>query len=176
MPEPIQLFRVFVGAPSDVIQEVQTIEELITEWNRTHGPSAHSRLEFANWRTHSYPAVGKRPQAFINKVVDVSDIIIGIFRERFGSPTGRAESGTVEEIQRGVRRHRAVMVYFANSPDPKRGKRKDEFVRIEAFKRRFGERALYHTYTTPITFERAFRLHLANTMHDLLAKRPQPLS
>jgi len=173
MPEKVLLFRLFVGAPSDVIQEVQTIEELITEWNRTQGPSAQTRLEFANWRTHSYPAAGNRPQAIINKqVVDRSDIIVGIFRERFGSPTGRAESGTVEEIQRGIRRGRAVMVYFATSPDPKRGKLKDESVRIEAFKRRFGERALYHTYTTPLAFERAFRQHLANTMHDLLANRP----
>ncbi len=172
MPEWIQLFRVFVGNPSDVIAEVQTIEELIAEWNRTQGPTLRARIEFANWRTHSYPAAGARPQSLINKqVVDGSDIIVGIIRRQLGSPTGKAASGTVEEIERGIRQRKSVMVYFANLPERKQRPPKHEAVRIEQFKRRLGQHALYSAYTSQPAFEKAFRQHLADAMRELLKRK-----
>lgn len=176
MPELIQLFRLFVGAPSDVTEEHTIIAGLVEEWNRHHGPAVKARLEFMNWRTHSHPASGGRPQAFINRqVVDQSDIVLGLFRSRFGSPTGVADSGTEEEIRRGIRRRKQVMVYFAQIPQPKRRKERDEFERIEAFRKRFGAHALYHTYTDFAAFEQAFRQHLAAAMNELLAKHPVKL-
>ena len=174
MPELIQLFRLFVGAPSDVTEEHSIISGLVEEWNRHHGPSVRARLEFMNWRTHSHPAAGARPQAVINRqVVDQSDIVVGLFRSRFGSPTGVADSGTEEEIRRSVRRRKQVMVYFAHLPEPKRRKERDEFARVEAFKKRLGGNALYHTYTDLPAFEKAFRQHLAGAMNELLAKKPR---
>ena len=170
MPELVQLFRLFVGAPSDVTEEHTIINELVAEWNRHHGPAARARLEFMNWRTHSHPAVGGRPQALINKVADQSDITVGLFRSRFGSPTGVADSGTEEEIRRSIRRRKQVMVYFADLPEPKRRRAKDEFARVEAFKKRLGGHAIYHTYTDLQAFEKAFRQHLALAMTELLAK------
>src|SRR6267154_874803 len=173
MPEFVQLFRLFVGSPSDVDEALDVIRGQIEQWNRDHGPRGRARLEFTNWRTHSHPAAGDRPQALINKqVVDQSDIVVGIFRARFGSPTGVAESGTEEEIRRSIRRGRTVMVYFANLPVPKQRKERDEFARIEKFKRKLGRRALYHTYTDLKAFEDAFRQHLAAAMNELLAKHP----
>lgn len=173
MPELVQLFRLFAGAPSDVTNEQIIIPRLIEEWNRNHGPATCARLDFMNWRTHSYPAAGDRPQALINKqVVDQSDIVVGIFRARFGSPTGVADSGTEEEIRRGIKQRKEVMVYFASLPQSKRRKRSGELARIEAFKRKYGQQALYHIYTDDKAFEDAFRQHLAAAMNKLLAKHP----
>jgi hypothetical protein len=171
MPEQVQLFRLFVGAPSDVTEEVIIIRGLVEQWNRDFGPTAKARVEVANWRTHSHPAAGARPQALINKqVVDRSDIVVGLFRSHFGSPTGVADSGTEEEIRRSIRRRKEVMVYFANLPEPKKRKERNEFTRIEKFKHKLGRRALYHTYTDLKAFEEAFRQHLAAAMKELLAK------
>lgn len=171
MPEKVLLFRLFVGAPSDVTEEHSIISGLTEEWNRHHGPNVPARLEFMNWRTHTHPAAGGRPQALINKqVVDQSDIVVGLFRSRFGSPTGVADSGTEEEIRRGIRLRRKVMVYFAHLPQPKRDKERNEFARVEAFKKEYGDQALYHTYTDLAAFEKAFRQHLAGTMNELLEK------
>ena len=173
MPEQVQLFRLFVGAPSDVTEEVVIIRGLTEQWNRDVGPAAKARVEVSNWRTHSHPAAGARPQALINKqVVDQSDIVVGLFRARFGSPTGVADSGTEEEIRRSIKRHKEVMVYFANLPLPKQRKERNEFARIEKFKRKLGRRALYHTYTELKAFDDAFRQHLAAAMNALLAKHP----
>jgi len=105
MPEQIQLYRLFVGSPSDVVQEHEIIRGQIEQWNRDHGPLTQARVEYTNWRTHSHPEAGDRPQALLNKqVVDKSDIVVGIFNARFGSPTGKADSGTEEEIRRSMKR------------------------------------------------------------------------
>jgi hypothetical protein len=172
MPELVQLFRVFVAAPSDVDEEHEIIRGQIEQWNRDHGPLSQARVEFTNWRTHSHPAAGSRPQSLINKqVVDKSDIVVGIFNARFGSPTGVADSGTEEEIRRSIKRNKMVMVYFANLPLPRRRKERHEFAQIEGFKHRLGKNAVYHTYTDMPTFEAAFRQHLAAAMNELLAKK-----
>jgi len=171
MPEQVLLFRLFVGAPSDVDEAHDVIRGQIEQWNRDHGPLSGARVEFTNWRTHSHPAAGRRPQALLNKqVVDQCDIMVGIFNARFGSPTGVADSGTEEEIRRSIKRGKKVMVYFAILPMPRRRKARDEFERIEKFKRKLGQRALYHTYTDLKAFEEAFRQHLAGIMNELLAK------
>jgi hypothetical protein len=176
MPVAVQLFRVFVAAPSDVTEEHSLISELLEEWNRHHGPTTQARLEFMNWRTHSHPAAGARPQALINKqVVDQSDIVVGLFRSRFGSPTGVADSGTEEEIQRSIQKGKEVMVYFANLPEPRRQKERGEFARVKKFKRDYGDQALYGTYTDLAAFEKAFRQHLAAAMSELLAKHHSKL-
>ena len=171
MPEQVLLFRVFVGAPSDVDEAHDVIRGQIEQWNRDHGPLAGARVELTNWRTHSHRAAGLRPQAILNKqVVDQCDIMVGIFNARFGSPTGVADSGTEEEIRRSIKRGKKVMVYFANLARPKRNKARGEFERIEKFKGKLGQNAIYHTYTDMPAFEEAFRQHLAGVMNELLAK------
>ncbi len=171
MPERVLLFRLFVGAPSDVDEAHDIIRGQIEHWNRDQGPLSSARVEFTNWRTHSHPAAGGRPQALLNKqLVDQCDVMVGIFYARFGSPTGVAGSGTEEEIRRSIRHGKKVMVYFANLPTPRRRKARDEFERIEKFRAKLGRNALYHSYTDLKAFEEAFRQHLAGVMNELLAK------
>ena len=59
------------------------------------------------------------------------------------------------------------MVYFASLPKPKRPKGRGEFARIEAFKRKYGQNALYHVYSGDAAFEGALRQQLAATMNKL---------
>jgi hypothetical protein len=139
VPERVLLFRVFVGAPSDVDEAHDVIHGQIEEWNRDHGPLSGARLEFTNWRTHSHPAAGGRPQSLLNKqLVDQCDIMVGIFNARFGSPTGVADSGTEEEIRRSIRNGKKVMVYFATLSPRMRNKARKEIERIEKFKVELG--------------------------------------
>jgi hypothetical protein len=79
-----------------------------------HGDGAEARVELINWRTHAHPEAGRRPQALINRqFADRADIVLAIFWQRLGSRTGKAVSGTVEEIERAQRRGKPVMVYFS---------------------------------------------------------------
>jgi hypothetical protein len=107
MSETIQLFRLLLAAPSDVTEEHALVAEAINDWNVQHGDSAEARVELMNWRTHAHPEAGRRPQALINRqFADRADVVLAIIWRRLGSPTGKAASGTVEEIERAGRRAR----------------------------------------------------------------------
>lgn len=170
MPELITLYRVFLAAPSDVTDELIVVEGLLRDWNFQHGQGPGVRVELVNWRTHTRPSTGRRPQALVNKqAFDACDLVIAIFWSRFGTPTGRAASGTAEEIRRGIRQGKPVLVYFSDRPAP--GQKPVEHSRIEKFKQRFGQKALFGSYNTLTAFEEALRNHLASTLHELLKNR-----
>jgi hypothetical protein len=173
MPESITLYRVFLAAPSDVTDESIVVEGLLRDWNLQHGQEFKARVELVHWRTHTHPATGRRPQALVNKqAFDACDVVVAIFWSRFGTPTGRAASGTEEEIRRGIQQRKPVLVYFSNRPAP--GQKPAEHSRIEKFKKRFGQKALFGSYSSVSAFEEALRNHLAFTMHELLKQRPSP--
>ncbi len=169
MPETIKLFRVLLAAPSDITEEHQLVTGVIDEWNVQHGDGIGARVELMDWRTHAHPDAGKRPQALINRqFADRADIVIAIFWRRLGSPTGKAASGTVEEIERARRRGKKVMVYFSRREGA--GKERTdtrELARIERFKRELGRNALHGSYADLREFESAVRKDLALVMREV---------
>lgn len=175
MPQTVQLYRVFFAAPGDVIEELSSVEGIINEWNRQHGDEFGARLELLHWSTHSWPTTGDRPQGLINKqAFDKSDIVVAVFWGKFGSPTGKAASGTEEEIRRGIRMKKQVMVYFSTHPEPNRKPDPKQHSKIEAFKRDLGKKAIYWSYSDRAKFPDAFRNHLAQVMRGLNEKKLSP--
>lgn len=168
--ELIRLFSVFLSAPVDVTEEQLIVRGVIDDWNVQHGRASAARLELVYWRTHTFPTTGARPQAIINKqAFDNSDIVVGIFWSRFGTPTGRYGSGTEEELKRGIRKGKKVMVYFSRRAAPKM--KVLERSKIDAFKKKIGMKALYWEYSDVQLFERDFRNHLALAMQELQKQR-----
>lgn len=175
MPETIALYRVFVSTPGDVTAEQSIIDEILNEWNLHHGPQEKARLESVRWKTHTYPAVGARPQALINRqAFDQADLVVALFWTRFGSPTGKYDSGTEEEIARGIKMEKPVMVYFSGIPAAGGKIIPGQQSKIARFKDRLGRLAMYHTYTDVKSFEKAFRQHLALAMAQLLKQPAAP--
>lgn len=171
MPETIQLFRILLAAPADTMEEQIIVPAVIAEWNVQHGDGMGVRVELLNWRTHAHPAAGGRPQALINRqFADRADMVLAIFSRRLGSPTGKAASGTVEEIERARRRDKKVMVYFSQRPLAA-GERLDsrEQAKIERFRRKLGRSALYGTYRDMKELEAEVRKGLALVMGEVVA-------
>src|SRR5688572_29161035 len=114
MPFQATAYRVLIASPSDVPDERKLANEIVHQWTAIHGASTQTVLLPVMWETHTAPEMGDRPQSIINRqIVDDSDALVGIFWTRIGTPTGVAESGSVEEIERFINSAKPAMLYFS---------------------------------------------------------------
>jgi hypothetical protein len=123
MAKQVTLYQVFIASPGDVSEERAIAEEVIQELNITIAANANIKLELIKWETHAYSSMGIDVQDTINRQIgDEYDIFIGVMWKRFGSKTGRAPSGTVEEFERAYSKYIAnpdsvnIMFYFSSKP------------------------------------------------------------
>ena len=131
MPRQETILSVFVASPSDVDEERNRLEEVIRDLNTAWAKELAIRLELVRWETHAYPSFGDDAQAVINEQIpDDCDLFVGLMWYRFGTPTGRAGSGTVEEFNRAKERFDAnpddlqiCLLYTSPSPRDKRQSR-----------------------------------------------------
>ena len=106
-----------IASPGDVAQERFPAQRIVHEWNAIHSRDRGIVLQPVMWEPHSSPAMGDRAQAIINKqILRDADLLVGIFWSRFGTPTGEAASGTVEEIGEHLKAGRRAMLYFSTAP------------------------------------------------------------
>ena len=138
-----------IASPSDVTEERDIVTSAIYAWNAAHHPTTGIMLNPVRWETHSYPSSGDRPQAIINKqIVESGDILIGIFGHKLGTPTGVAQSGTIEEIEEFRKAGKYVALYFSTAdPPPKHRPRSTEG--LEDYQRERQKDMLYGTFGTP---------------------------
>lgn len=164
------ILSVFVASPSDVDEERTRLEDVISEHNVTWSRELGVRLELVRWETHAFPSFGEDAQAVINEQIpDDFDIFVGIMWYRFGTPTGRGGSGTVEEFQRAKARYDSdpssvqLMIYFKDEPAPISPSKLDyeQLASVAKFRKALGdEGGLYWSFQTIEEFEKLIRLHL----------------
>lgn len=99
-----------------------------------YGPEFGAVVLPLHWELHSAAEHGLRPQASLNaQLVEAADIVIAIFWHRLGTATGKAESGTVEEIEEARKRGayvgvlRCVRDVDPRAVDPDQAKNLNEY-------------------------------------------------
>lgn len=118
MAKTEQVLSIFLASPADVGDERDLVDAFVNEWNNLWSADLGVHLRLVRWETHAYPAVGADGQDVINtQIGEEYDVFLGIMWKRFGTPTGRAASGTVEEFERALARYRIsgtpqLMFYF----------------------------------------------------------------
>ena len=138
MPYKAQVIEVLIASPSDTEKYRKTIEGSILTWNRRHAKHHEVFLQPKKWEEDSLPEQGDRAQQLINKqLVDKCDLLIGVFWTKVGTDTGKAESGTIEEIERFIENDKPVMLYFSQEKVDMRNIDTDQFDRLEKAKVRF---------------------------------------
>ena len=112
--------RVMIASPSDTSSARDAVESAIYRWNEAYAHRRQIILQPWRWETSAVPQLGDHPQSMINSQgVDESDILIGLFGGRLGSPTPNAVSGTVEEINRAHGQGKPVHIYFSRADLPR---------------------------------------------------------
>ena len=118
------VLNILIASPSDVLEEREVVTRTIYDWNAAHFSATGILLNPVKWESHSYPASGDRPQAIVNKqIVESGDVLIGIFGHRLGTPTGVAQSGTIEEIEKFRTAGKYVALYFSTADVPREADR-----------------------------------------------------
>ncbi len=112
MPTMVKAYRVLVASPSDLEEERQVMREAMHDWNERNAEEYGIAFLPSMWE-FLRPESGKRPQDTINERLGASDMLIGAFWGRIGTPTGEDISGTVEEIRRFREADKDVMLYFS---------------------------------------------------------------
>jgi hypothetical protein len=159
------VLKVMIATPGDVAQERVTVRDVIHEWNAVHSEDRGIVLMPIGWDTHSTPDMGDRPQAIINKqVLTGCDFLVAVFWTRLGSPTGKAASGTVEEIDEHVAAGRPAMIYFSSEPVRMDSVDEEQYSQLRQFREECRRRGLIETYENRAEFREKFARHLAQTV------------
>ncbi|MFO1459289.1 MAG: hypothetical protein U1G08_07750 [Verrucomicrobiota bacterium] len=167
MSPTVSLLRLALCGPGDVKQEIEIAKEVINDWNTQHGEARGFWVKHQHWSTHSHPDLSDRPQASINRqMLDDSDIIVAIFWSRFGTPTGVADSGTEEEIRRGMRHGRKVMAYFSDLEPMPADADKEQLARLWSFRQELQAIGLCSKFQSRDQFRREFTRHLALALNE----------
>jgi hypothetical protein len=169
MSKKVTVFKLLAAGPNDILPSARmAIDLIVQEWNRTQGEYSNMRVEVVDWSTHTFPQYGKRPQHFINRqAADHCDLVVALFWQRFGAPTGVAQSGTEEEICRAIKRRVPVMLYFSTKNARRSPVDPVQYQRVLRFKNRHRKKGLYKTFQTPEEFMMQFRIHFSDMMIEV---------
>lgn len=182
--------RIVLVSPGDVSAERDVVAAVVSEVDGTicRNLIPPLALELWRWETDSFPGLHlEGPQGIIDDRlrIDQSDIVIGVFRRRFGTPTVDANSGTEHEIRLAIKAWRAhgaprVMLYFAEDLKDGAAVQNDEqCLKVRAFKRELmeQEKALVWSFGDLANFESQLRRHLtlvALQIYNDLVARAEP--
>ena len=175
MSERAQILRVVVASPADVNTERAIVPRVVDDLNAGVAADRGLRLEVIRWETDSYPGFHPEgPQGLIDTTLHIedSDIVIGIFWKRFGTPTKEGTTGTEHEIRRSYEawlKHGRpqVMVYFNQKPSaPQSQEEAVQWGKVLRFRKDFPKEGLWWPYTGTAEFERLLRAHLTSYVRN----------
>jgi hypothetical protein len=111
--------------------------------------------------------MGKHPQEVINKqVLENSDLLIGAFWTRIGTPTGNYVSGTVEEIDRHIKSGKPAMLYFSTVPVRLDSIEHEQYDQLKRFKEECLSRGLVETFDSISELKDKLTRQLAITVNS----------
>lgn len=162
------VLRVLIASPSDVPEERDSIPQILRRWNSRHAENKGIVLLPVSWEIDGTPSyeLGKDGQEVLNRdIVDKCDIAIAVFYSRLGTPTLRADSGTIEELQRFVTDNKPVAVYFSDRPISPSAIDTDQLIRLRAFKDDFKKKGLGYEFHDIGNFREMLRDHIDSLVY-----------
>jgi hypothetical protein len=173
VPRSETILTVFISAPSDLNDERKKCFEVVEKINREWARDKGVRLEPVTWETDTYSSMGSDPQAIVNQQLRDYDIFIGLMWHRFGTPTPRAGSGTVEEFLEAKKRFLddasdvAVSFYFKDAPVAPSALDALQLVKVLEFKESMSAHGeLYREFIDTSSLEDLVRLQLSKQIQQ----------
>jgi hypothetical protein len=162
-----EVYNVMIASPSDVSLERQIARDIILDWNNINSGIRKIVLFPISWEYNSIPSMGNRPQEIINEqILRNADILVGIFWTRIGTPTGKAISGTVEEIEEHIESGKPAMLYFSNKPVMPDSINTKQYNAVKKLKDEFQSKGLTNDFDSVDDFRKNFQRHLSMKFNE----------
>lgn len=166
--------RVFVASPGDVEDERRGVPSVIARVNERQALRQGILLDPWLWEMDAVPGIG-RVQEQINPNLDEAAVVILVLWNRLGTPSGKAQSGTVEEFERAVERYGRtgwprVLVYYCNRASTL--ETEDQLAQRELvlqFKKDHSKDVLAASFDTLEDFDEQLETHLGAVVDDIAA-------
>lgn len=140
---PIRL-RIVLASPKDVQEERDLVPGIVEYINsELRQLKSHLALDLSRYEVDSRPGFDAGgPQALIDRALDIneSDLLVGIFWNKFGTPTPSSETGTEHEIRlactsKTQRNKPEVVVYFRKTRGPESPEEAEQQRHVLTFKK-----------------------------------------
>lgn len=167
----LEELKILLASPGDVAKERRYVDEVVDEVNRTVAAKKGFWFRVIRSERDAFPGYGKDGQAILNEQIgDMQqyELLVSMLWNRIGTPTPRADSGTLEEVERAVKswlrkRKPQIWIYFRQSAahfatEEELEQRKG----VLAFRAKFQKekRGLFQDYKSPADFCKQFREQL----------------
>ncbi len=141
MAKKFTQYNVVISCPSDMDSSRHLVEQAVNTINEQYGEMKNCRFQVKYWSKDVLFTNGK-PQELINRgIIDDADLVIALFGGKLGSPTEKAASGTIEEIEEMVKNHKDTIVCFLDKEFVFNTRESDaqirEWVRLQDFKEKY---------------------------------------
>ncbi len=167
-------YKIMIGCPGDIREEKDIAIKVINRWTNLHAEQYATVLIPIHWTTSSYPEHGSHPQTLLNgQLVSKSDMLVGIFGARIGTPTDKSLSGTIEEIEEHIKDGKQVMLFFRRQNDTSTIPA-SEIEKLQAFKTKVRDHSFFGEYDSSSTFEAAFTNALELFLANNWLSNPKP--
>ncbi|MBN1820494.1 MAG: hypothetical protein JW833_07250 [Prolixibacteraceae bacterium] len=162
----MKVIKILLSSPSDVSRERKLVQQIEKDLNSSLSDRTKTILRVIYWEQDARPGIGNDGQDVINKTLPIDyNIYLGIMGGKFGTPTGRANSGTEEEFNQALNKYKngqdiEILFYFkkhrAKTP------MNSELKKIEDFKKRLqNEGILYFQYSNQKDLHSQIYKHLS---------------
>jgi hypothetical protein len=163
--------EVLISSPGDLKTTREKCQQAITQWNLTHGREKNIFLEAILWESHASSEYGDRPQGLLNRqIVDRSDMAIVLFWTRFGTPTGKADSGTVEELEHFAETGKPCLVYFCTADCSPTKIDADQLSKLNHFKSKLRKNSLTANFNSDDELLSLLNRDISNAINQLSLK------
>lgn len=161
MPNNIIVYDLLISCPSDVAEYVDMLEKEVLHFNNFFGRSNNIMVRTRHWSKDTYSEFGNPPQELLNKqIVDSSDLALGVFWTRFGTPTENYGSGTEEEIERMLAMGKQVFLYFLDKPVCPSQINQEQYKKIQTFMNKHKNEGIFFSVPDEKTLANKFRENL----------------
>ena len=165
--------KIFIASPSDTVEERKACETVFEEINHGLGRGLGFRIVSLRWEKDVYPSVGEYGQQVINQQFeDDYDLFVGIMKNRFGTPTPQAGSGTEEEFNIAYDKFQNgeignLFFYFGVPDKPANELDLDQFRKVKDFREK-----IEHDGVVPMQYQglEDFKKQLKNNLEDYFNK------